>query len=141
MLTFEHAAVPTSLVSFFFPERLCTCCRVVSTRFFCVYFYTSQKLLKDGPDLFEYSCRRTRARRYFSIIGETSSELLTWLAFTLNFEKSHLSTSKVLFFLWLLIDSKSMAISLPRVKVDTAVDSCKGLLENPSPSIREVAWV
>lgn len=34
-----------------------------------------------------------------------------------------------------------MKISLPQVKVDKTTNNCKGLLENPSPFIREVARV
>lgn len=73
------------------------------------------------------------------VIGKTRCELLTRLAFTVNFEKSQLSPSKVISFLGFLIDSESMTISLPQVKVDTIVNSCQGLQENPSPSIGEVA--
>ena len=34
-----------------------------------------------------------------------------------------------------------MTISLPQVKVDKTTNNCKGVLENPSPFIREVASV
>lgn len=85
------------------------------------------------------------------VIGETREqcspharevcELLSRLGFTVNFEKSHLMPSRVISFLGFLINSESMTISLPQVKVDKIVNNCKGLLENPSPSIREVARV
>ena len=66
-------------------------------------------------------------------------DLLQWLGFTINWEKSVLVPTQSLTFLGLSIDSQTMLFSLPERKVLNIQNRCQSLIGNPTPSAREVA--
>ena len=66
-------------------------------------------------------------------------DLLQWLGFTINWEKSVLVPTQSLTFLGLSIDSQTMLLSLPERKVLNIQNRCQSLICNPTPSAREVA--
>ena len=85
------------------------------------------------------------------VIGSTSEECsqhvrevcdsLSRLGFTINTVKYHLIPAQTISFLGFVVDSVSMSLSLPIDKVDVIVSSCRRLLNNPSPCIRDIAHV
>lgn len=66
-------------------------------------------------------------------------DLLQWLGFTINWEKSILVPTQTLTFLGLSIDSQTMSLSLPEKKIQNIQSKCQRLLCNCTPSAREVA--
>ena len=65
-------------------------------------------------------------------------DLLQWLGFTINWEKSALAPTQSLTFPGLSIDSQTMLLSLPEKKILNIKNKCKSLICNPTPSAREV---
>ena len=66
-------------------------------------------------------------------------DLLQWLGFTINWEKSLLVPTQSLTFLGLSIDSQTMSLSLPEKKVLDIQNKCQSLISNPTTSARAVA--
>ena len=66
-------------------------------------------------------------------------DLLQWLGFTINWEKSLLVPTQSLTFLGLSIDSQTMSLSLPEKKVLDIQNKCQSLIRNPTTSARAVA--
>ncbi|XP_048585989.1 uncharacterized protein LOC125568253 [Nematostella vectensis] len=68
-------------------------------------------------------------------------QTLSILGFTANEAKSQLFPMQQINFLGFAVYSVSMTLSLPTQKIDTIINACRSLLENPSSSIRDVAHV
>ena len=66
-------------------------------------------------------------------------DLLQWLGFTINWEKSILDPTQSLTFLGLSINSVTMTLSLPEKKILNIQNKCQKILSNPTSSAREVA--
>ena len=66
-------------------------------------------------------------------------DLLQWLGFTINWDKSFLVPTQSLTFLGLSIDSQTMSLSLPEKKILNIQNKCQRLIRNPTASARTVA--
>ena len=66
-------------------------------------------------------------------------DLLQWLGFTINWEKSLLVPNQSLTFLGLSIDSQTMSFSLPEKKILDIQNKCQSLIRNPTTPARAVA--
>ena len=66
-------------------------------------------------------------------------DLLQWLGFTINWEKSLLVPTQSLTFLGLSIDSQTMSLSLPEKKILDIENKCQSLIRNPTTPARSVA--
>ncbi|XP_068742268.1 uncharacterized protein [Montipora capricornis] len=63
------------------------------------------------------------------------------LGFLVNIEKSHVTLTTRITYLGFEIDSVAMKLFLPISKISRIIQSCKNLLQNSNPTIREIAHV
>ena len=63
------------------------------------------------------------------------------LGFLVNIKKSHVTPTTRITYLGFEIDSVAMKLFLPISKISRIIQSCKNLLQNSNPTIREIAHV
>jgi len=71
--------------------------------------------------------------------AQSAINLLQYLGFIVNFEKSDLFPKQTMEFLGLLVDSKNLSLSLPEDKIISITQSSRSLLVKDSISVREAA--
>ena len=71
--------------------------------------------------------------------GSIVIQLLSWLGFIINVDKSVLVPTQQIEFLGFIINSRDLSLSLPKRRVDSILGSCKNLLPRAIAPVREVA--
>ena len=92
------------------------------------------KLLKPVAAYLRKRGIRIIVHRRIKANTQVALDLLQWLGFTLNWEKSLPVPTQSLTFLGLSIDSQTMSPSLPEKKILDIQDKCQSLICNPTTS-------
>ncbi len=65
--------------------------------------------------------------------------LLQNLGFVINWEKSHLTPTKIMEFLGVTVNSENMTFSIPETKVEKIIQIFQDVTQNPTISVRKLA--